>query len=73
LILVIAIEHILLLLKIFIEQGIEDTPEEVVKGERDRKQILANFKKETTEHVDGTNALIPALGKWKSKLNNKAN
>jgi hypothetical protein len=76
LILVIAIEHILLLLKIFIEQGIEDTPHEVVKGERERNQILLNYKEETnisgvleTLKQGTTVTNLPFINTWKVKTN----
>jgi len=40
LVLVIVVEHVLLLGKIFIEQMIEDTPYFVVVGERIRKRLV---------------------------------
>ena len=37
LIVVVVLEHIILVLKIFIEQESEDTPLEVIRGERQRR------------------------------------
>jgi len=45
LIFVIVIEHSMLILKIFIEQIIEDVPHFVVKGERERTKMVENFMK----------------------------
>ena len=42
LIFVIVVEHVLLILKTFIEQTIDDTPDFVVIGERERNSIVEN-------------------------------
>jgi hypothetical protein len=43
LVMVITVEHALLILKVFIEQTIEDVPCCVVKGQRTNKTIIDNF------------------------------
>ena len=43
LVMLILVEHSLLVLKIVIEQLIEDTPPEIVEGERERKAISEKY------------------------------
>ena len=42
---VVLIEHILLLLKLLIENLVEDVPIEVQRGERERFELIQSFKK----------------------------
>ena len=51
LIFMVIIEHALLILKIFVEQIIEDSPLFVVRGERQRDRLIDNFKKKLP-HAD---------------------
>ena len=44
LVLVIVVEHGMLIIKIFVEQVINDTPEFVVHGERERMLLLENYQ-----------------------------
>ena len=41
--LIVALEHILMILKLIIEQAIEDVPIEVQRGQRTRGQLIDNF------------------------------
>ena len=43
LVLVIVVEHGMLIVKIFVEQVINDTPEFVVHGERERMLLMENY------------------------------
>ena len=52
LIFVVLLEHILLILKTFIEQTIDDTPDFVVTGERERDSILENEIAEMKLNID---------------------
>ena len=45
LIFMVLVEHILLVLKIFIERLIDDVPEDVIRGQAQRKAILDNYHK----------------------------
>ena len=45
LIMMIIIEHILLVVMIFVEQAIPDVPEQVIQGQTERAQLLNNFHK----------------------------
>ena len=42
---VICVEHIIIVLKLLIEMTIDDTPDYVVSGKRERDQIVDNFLK----------------------------
>lgn len=43
LIFVVIVEHVMIILKMVVEQFIEDTPLSVVRGERTRKSIIQEF------------------------------
>ena len=50
--LVVAIEHVMIVIKFAIEQLIEDTPHEMIREESMRRIILREFKKGSVDEID---------------------
>ena len=44
--LVVVVEHVMILLKMLVEQLINDTPAAVIRGERERRRLIQRFKDE---------------------------
>ena len=54
LIFMVILEHLLLILRILVEQVIEDVPEEVIRGETERAQLIDNFNEHKDDPLEET-------------------